>query len=205
LRLARRWSRIELLNNTLECKGKGLDFYPQGVCLHDIFRRVTDANSNTRLAPSPKQIAFASSQHPIADRERLYPSSNASPLIPPHTRSAINRTHTRCIPSIPSLSALSFTHHLRTLPSLIIGNHVDWIPLFFQHSYQCTERTSSIFPSRPSARCSLSMLPRRSLSFKYSVWHSGCSTNTGITAFSPSSCSWFSNVQLSGRYVKLAI
>jgi hypothetical protein len=95
------------------------------VCPHDIFLRVTDPNNNTRLAHSPRQTAFASSQLPIVDRERSYPLSNAFPLIPPRTRSAINKTPTRCIQSILSPLVHSLIHHLPTLLSLIIGNHVD--------------------------------------------------------------------------------
>jgi len=119
---ARCWSRLELLGDTLECKGKGVDHDSEGVYTYDVFLRVKNTNSNNRLAPSPRQTVFASSQLLIADREKSCPLSNAFPRIPPRTRSAINKTPTPCTPLIPSLSDYSLTHRLRTLLSPIIAD-----------------------------------------------------------------------------------
>ena len=61
---------------------------------HHIFVRVTNADGNIRPARSPKQTAYALSLLLIAGREKSYPSSNAFPPTPLHTRSAINKTPT---------------------------------------------------------------------------------------------------------------
>jgi len=92
------------------------------VCPHYILVRVTDADGNIRLAQSPTRTAFASSLLRIVGREKLCPSLNAFPLIPPRTRSAINKTPTRSTPLRPLHSAHSHIHHLRTPLSPIIVN-----------------------------------------------------------------------------------
>ena len=92
------------------------------VCPHHILVRVTEADENTRLLHSSRQTAFASSLLLIAGKEKLCHSSNVFPPIPPRTRSAINKTPTRCTPLDPLLSAYSHIHHLRTPLSVIIGN-----------------------------------------------------------------------------------
>ena len=92
------------------------------VCPHHILVRVAMPMENNRLAHLPRRTAFASSLLLIVGREKLCPLSNAFPLIPPRTRSAINKTPTRCTPLNPSHSAHSHIHHLRTPHSLIIVN-----------------------------------------------------------------------------------
>jgi hypothetical protein len=92
------------------------------VCPHHTLVRVTYTNDNTRLAHSSRRTAFASSLLLIAGREKSFPLSNPFPPIPPRTRSAINKTPTRCTPLRPSRSAYSHIQHLRTPLSLIIVN-----------------------------------------------------------------------------------
>jgi hypothetical protein len=92
------------------------------VCPHHILVHVTDADDNTRLARSSRRTAFASSLLLIAGREKSCPLSNPFPPIPLRTRSAINKTPTRCTPLRPSRLAYSHIHHLRTPLSLIIVN-----------------------------------------------------------------------------------
>lgn len=92
------------------------------VRVHHIFIRVINSNTDARLAHSQRRTAFVSSRFPIAGREKSCLSSKVFPPIPLHTRSAINKTPTRCIQMSLSLSAYSNTLRLRTLLSPLIAN-----------------------------------------------------------------------------------
>ena len=92
------------------------------VCMPITFPSHHNPNSIIRLVLSPRRTAFVSSQRLIADREKSFLSSNASPLIRPRTRSAINKILTLLFPSSLSLLAYSLTRRPRTLLSPIIAN-----------------------------------------------------------------------------------
>lgn len=199
--LARRESFVELFGDTLECKGKGVDYNPQGACPPRSFS--DHVNARFRRAHSQRRIAFASPLLLTVGRERSYPFSNASHLIPLHTRSAINKTPTPCIPLAQLLSVCSRTHRLRTLLSLPIANLSACVPLIFQRSGQCTGRTNSTSRFRLSVRCSLSTLQHRFSSFRSSASHCGCSMSIGTTVSSRFSCSSFLSAPSCGRCVIL--
>ena len=199
--LTRRESFLELFGDTLECQGKGVDYHSQGACPPRSFS--DHAHARFRRAHSQKQIAFASPLLLTVGRERSYPFSNASHLIPLPTRSVINKTPTPCIPLSRLLSVCSRTHRPRTLPSLPIAILSDWLPLLFQRSDQCTGRTNSTSRFRLSVRCFRSTLLPRSSSFRYFVLRCGCSMSIGTIVSSRFSCSSFLNAPSCGRCVIL--
>lgn len=199
--IAWRESFFELFGDTLECKGKGVGYNSQGACLPRSFSDHADARF--RRAHSQRRIAFALSLLLTVGRERSYPFSNASHPILLHTRSAINKTPTPCIPLSHSLSVYSRIHHLRTLLSLPTANLSTCVPPIFQRSSQCMGRTNSTSRFRLSVPCFLSTLQHRSSSFRSSVLHCGCSMSIGTTVSSRFSCSSFLSAPSYGRCVIL--
>lgn len=200
--LTRRESCLKLFGNTLECKGKGVDYNSQGACSSRSFS--DRADTRFRHLHSQRRTAFALPLLLIVGRERSYPSSNASHQILRHTRSVINKTHTPCIPLDQSLSVCSRTHRLRTRLFLPIVNLSACLPLIFRRSSQCTGRMNSTSRFRLSVRCFPSTLQHRSSSSRYSVSHCGCSMSIGTIVSSRFSCSSFLSAQSCGRYVILS-